>query len=76
MGVLQTQHVHGSDLTFFVSDASFEIDGNGTLRTSRVLDREDQDLHEFTVTVSDDGSPSLSVETTVTVIVDLSLIHI
>ena len=54
-------------LTFSISNTNFVIDNNGTIRTAVVLDREVRDEYTATVTVTDGGNPSLSVETQITI---------
>jgi len=61
-------------LTYSIADAVaqnvFEIDSaTGAVRTKVVLDREVRFLYEFTVSVQDSGSPSLTADSDVTVTV-------
>jgi len=61
-------------LTYSIADAVahdvFEIDSaTGAVRTKVVLDREVRSVYEFTVSVHDSGTPSLTADTDVTVMV-------
>ena len=61
-------------LTYSIADAVaqnvFEIDSaTGAVRTKVVLDREVRSFYQFTVSVHDSGSPSLTAESGVTVVV-------
>ena len=47
----------------------FTVDNSGVVGTRGTLDREDRDLHSFTVTAADGGTPLLSVTTTFRVMV-------
>ena len=53
----------------FDTEGLFSVDNNGVVRTTGPLNREDRDMHSFTVTASDGGNPSLSVTTTFRVMV-------
>lgn len=60
--------VDNGRLSYAISptEEPFTIDNTGTIR-ALVLDREADDRHEFSVTVSDGGNPSLTISTTVIV---------
>ena len=47
----------------------FSINDNGQIQTTQLLDRENREMHTFTVIAADGGNPSLSVSTTFRVMV-------